>query len=307
VLNAVIRPYLVGRADFLASRLARWIPEPVQVALGSYNRWLAAARHQRRTSAGSRFALNLLFQLAVNATLVAACFLAAGYVESRFPPPAWLGVADGTLGEGVLYWFAAMLACMPLLVASHRKVEALGMILADMAIPSTMPRAAQLRPILARMLHVAGSAAMGGILVVSSTTLLPGWPTLLLLLGSAAILGILFGRSFNAWYSRAKFALVETWQNPPAPAAEIPALPPMLKEADLSLHAIGPHLAGLLIRELNLRARTGVSIVAIERAGHSIVNPGPDELLQAGDQLLLLGAPGQLPKAIELLQRTPAA
>ena len=44
--------------------------------------------------------------------------------------------------------------------------------------------------------------------------------------------------------------------------AQLPALPPMLKDADLSLHPIGPHLAGLLIRELNLRARTGVSIVA---------------------------------------------
>lgn len=306
VLNAVIRPYLVGRAEFLADALYRATPEPVRVALGSYNRWLAAARHHRKSSAGSRFAVNLLLQLALNATLVAALFLAAGYLENRFPPPGWLGVADGTLGEGVLYWFCAMLACMPLLVASHRKFEALGMLLADMAIPSAMNRAATLRPLLARMLHVAGSVVMGGILVASSTALLPGWPTLLLLLGSAAILGILFGRSFNAWYSRAKFALVDTWQNPPASDPVAPALPPVLKDADLSLHAIGPHLAGLLIRELNLRARTGVSIVAIERTGRSIVNPGPDELLQAGDQLLLLGSPGQLPRAVELLQRPPA-
>jgi K+/H+ antiporter YhaU regulatory subunit KhtT len=48
--------------------------------------------------------------------------------------------------------------------------------------------------------------------------------------------------------------------------------------------------AGRLVRELELRARTGASIVAIERAGKTLVNPGPDDEVQAGDKLLLLGS-----------------
>ena len=50
-----------------------------------------------------------------------------------------------------------------------------------------------------------------------------------------------------------------------------------------------------MIRELELRSRTGASIVGIERRdGTKIINPGPDEELQAEDQALLLGNPAQI-------------
>jgi CPA2 family monovalent cation:H+ antiporter-2 len=52
-----------------------------------------------------------------------------------------------------------------------------------------------------------------------------------------------------------------------------------------------------LIRELELRTKTGASIVAIERNGVNNVNPGPDEELLVNDQVLLLGSAAQLEKA----------
>jgi K+/H+ antiporter YhaU regulatory subunit KhtT len=41
--------------------------------------------------------------------------------------------------------------------------------------------------------------------------------------------------------------------------------------------------------------------VGIEREGHPIVNPGPDEELRAGDRVLLIGTEGQLAGATPLL------
>ena len=61
---------------------------------------------------------------------------------------------------------------------------------------------------------------------------------------------------------------------------------------------------GKLIRELELRAQTGASIVGIERDGTNLVNPGPDEELQAGDQILVLGNSAQIAAAKEFLQRS---
>ncbi len=46
---------------------------------------------------------------------------------------------------------------------------------------------------------------------------------------------------------------------------------------------------GKLIGELRLRTETGASIVGIQRDGSSLINPGPDEELRAGDEILLLG------------------
>jgi K+/H+ antiporter YhaU regulatory subunit KhtT len=42
--------------------------------------------------------------------------------------------------------------------------------------------------------------------------------------------------------------------------------------------------------------------VGIERNGKSVVNPGPDEELRAGDRVLLLGSSTQLDVARRLLE-----
>ncbi len=63
----------------------------------------------------------------------------------------------------------------------------------------------------------------------------------------------------------------------------------------------GTEASGKMIAELRLRTRTGASVVGIERRGTSIVNPGPDEELDTGDQILLIGSEDQLNAARELL------
>ena len=38
-----------------------------------------------------------------------------------------------------------------------------------------------------------------------------------------------------------------------------------------------------------MRARTGVSVLAVERVGGATPNPGPEYAIRAGDRLLVLG------------------
>lgn len=59
--------------------------------------------------------------------------------------------------------------------------------------------------------------------------------------------------------------------------------------------------ANRTIRELDCRKRTGVSIVAITRAGQPIPNPDPETKLHKGDVLVLVGAHRQLEQARRLL------
>ena len=58
-------------------------------------------------------------------------------------------------------------------------------------------------------------------------------------------------------------------------------------------------IAGVNIRDANLRQDFGVIIVAIKRAaGHMEFNPAPETMIGVGDQLVVLGHPDQL-KALE--------
>ena len=104
--------------------------------------------------------------------------------------------------------------------------------------------------------------------------------------------------TYEGWLNEYGTRQAETFaQSPPARTEPVPAtLPSLLREADLETVAITPDspAARKLIRELQLRAQTGASIVGIERNGANVINPGPDDELHAGDQILLLGTRTQL-------------
>ena len=58
---------------------------------------------------------------------------------------------------------------------------------------------------------------------------------------------------------------------------------------------------GESIRSLDIRAKTGASVVAVERAGERFRNPGPTWSFEAGDVAVVIGDPPQLASLRELL------
>jgi Kef-type K+ transport system membrane component KefB/Trk K+ transport system NAD-binding subunit len=65
----------------------------------------------------------------------------------------------------------------------------------------------------------------------------------------------------------------------------------------------GSTFAGRTISEIPIRSETGVSILAVSRAGNSHFDPGPDFRLQGGDRLVLLGEPENLGRAAAYLDQ----
>jgi Kef-type K+ transport system membrane component KefB/Trk K+ transport system NAD-binding subunit len=61
--------------------------------------------------------------------------------------------------------------------------------------------------------------------------------------------------------------------------------------------------AGKKIRDLDLRAATGASIIAVDRAGRSYFDPDPGFLLFPGDRLVLMGERESLDKARSILEQ----
>lgn len=61
--------------------------------------------------------------------------------------------------------------------------------------------------------------------------------------------------------------------------------------------------AGSTLRELDLRGRTGASVVALARDDKMLGNPGPDLVLRGGDVLYIWGDARQLARARDALER----
>lgn len=61
-------------------------------------------------------------------------------------------------------------------------------------------------------------------------------------------------------------------------------------------------VCGKSLRDLRLRKETGATVIAIVRGGKPILNPEPDDRLQAGDILVLVGSHEQLDRALKVLE-----
>jgi TrkA domain protein len=60
--------------------------------------------------------------------------------------------------------------------------------------------------------------------------------------------------------------------------------------------------AGRTIGDARIRTRTGVSVVAIVRGEEAVPAPGPDERLDNGDYLVVVGTARGVEQAVELLR-----
>ncbi len=65
----------------------------------------------------------------------------------------------------------------------------------------------------------------------------------------------------------------------------------------------GSAIAGQRLRDIPLRSLTGVSILAVSRAGHAYYEPVPDFRVYPGDRIVLMGSPGVLKQAESLINQ----
>ena len=304
-ITTLLTPYLIKSSDALVNWFDRAAPAWFVNYLALYTRWVGQWREGGHRSMANQLMRRWTWQMGLNLVLVAGCFIAATFGAKK--PPAWLpSVPGGEQGLNAVLWLCAALLSLPLLVATYRKLQALGMLLGEMAAArlANEPRAAGVLAIIANTIPLAGAVGMGLLVLVLSAALLGSWRILVALLLVVAAVAALFWRGLIRVYSKAQFALEQTLAQPPPPRREPPGpLPGLLREANLETVNVGTNspAAGKLIRELQLRTLTGASIVGIQRDGASIINPGPDEELQPQDRLLLLGDRAQLEAARRLL------
>jgi CPA2 family monovalent cation:H+ antiporter-2 len=298
VLTTLATPYLIKSTDGVVGFFDRVAPRPLVNTLALYTQWVGQLGDQRNSSLATRLTWRWCGQMALNVALIAGVFIAAAFAERR--PPGWirnLGLSGETLKAAL--WLAAVVISLPMLIATIKKLQALGLLVAETKVPTAVAGepAAAIRAVVAQVIPITGTVGLGLFVFFLSSTLLPSFKVLGILVILVGLIAWLLWHSFIKVYSKAQVALKETLAQAPAPAAN--PLPSLLREADLDTIVLkdGSPGVGKLIRELQLRSQTGASIVGIERNGTSIINPGPDEELQTGDRVLLLGNKPQLEAA----------
>jgi K+/H+ antiporter YhaU regulatory subunit KhtT len=91
--------------------------------------------------------------------------------------------------------------------------------------------------------------------------------------------------------------------NPSARASE--AVLEALQQGTTELYQVGAEsrAAGRTLSDLDLRRRTGVSVIAVVRDERSYPNPSPEIALENGDVLVLVGSHQQIDRGFAFLDR----
>ena len=302
VLTTLLTPMLIQSSDGVNQWLERKSPKSLVDGLGIYTQWVGRLSSTGQRNMASELTRKWIAQMALNVVLMTAVFIAAAYVGSH--PPGWLMRLQ--IGEDWLkptLWLGAMILCLPMFIATFRKLQALGMLLAETKVTKAAAgaRTAAIRAIVVQVVPLVGVALLVPFILILSSTLLPTLKVMMVLLLIVGLIAWLLWRSFIRVYSKAQIALLETLEENALPSHEESqiVLPSFLRDAVLETVPLVQKspAVGKLIRELELRSLTGTSIIAIERNGASIINPGPDEELQTDDHILLLGTREQLTAA----------
>ncbi len=300
--TTLFTPYLIKSSDPVVNALSRRAPKSLINSLDLYTLWLGQKGEDQQKNMARQFIRRWTFQIILNAMLTAAVFIGAVFVWRR--NPAWLQhIPLDEPRRDALLWFCAVFLSLPMLIAAYRKLEALGLLLAELRVKqlASDAHAKEIKAIISTTVPLAGAVGLGVLAFSLSAPLLPSWEILIVMLVILACLTFLLWRSFVKVYSKAQVAIQQTLASTPLPheSAALAPLKNFLKEAELQTFAIKTTspACGRLIRELELRTKSGASIVAIERQGNNLINPGPDEELQPDDQVLMVGNETHLKKA----------
>jgi CPA2 family monovalent cation:H+ antiporter-2 len=218
----------------------------------------------------------------------------------------WLG-RDWLFPHGpeVVFWTLLCLVLLAPLVAIWRNISALALLYAQVS-TAGLARSTKLAP----AVEAAIKAVAGVSLLVWLAMLLPTEGTARwLLLASALVAGaaiLLLRQKLIFWHSHLEFEL-QAVMNSAEHKMTGTSAPWLQPHGDWNLHIVDcvlPDLAdvqGKKIAELDLRARSGCSVVGIERQGYMIPIPPPDAALYPRDRVLLMGTTEQIAAAKKIL------
>jgi K+:H+ antiporter len=282
-VTTLTSPLLIRRSERAAAWTARRLPGRLATFVSFYESWLARLR-TRETSAWRRHRRTVLW-LVFEALVVVSIVITSAAIEQPL----------------------VMLAALPFAASLIRRVAVLARRLALEMVPDgdavDLGRAA--RRALAITLELAIALAIVMPIVAIVQPFVPG--SFLVLLLIALVLLAAMRRSvadFEGHVRASSELILELLSRPTgdaAPLAQVATILPGFGGTESFAIPAGAGAVGRSLAQLDVRAKTGATVLAIVRGDSGFATPSPTEPLQAGDQLALAGSDDAIAAARELL------
>jgi monovalent cation:H+ antiporter-2, CPA2 family len=315
-LTTLITPWLIRASGPMASWVDRRLPDALQTFVSLYGSWVQQLRSTPDHRTAWSYIRKLLGLLLIDLVAVAGIVIVGSLSMNKL---VTLAVGYLNLEPLFLRWLlrAVMLVlCAPFLFGFVRVARALGTALVAEALPrgtealdlAAAPRRALLVTFQLTILLLAG------IPLAAVTQPFVGFPVVLIVLAGVMLLVIPFWKSATNLHGHVRAGaqvILESLASQsqtaypggstPAAREELRRLVPGLGEtATVRMGANGGSV-GRTLKDLDLRAQTGATVIAIERGETDLVYPTADQVLQPNDLLVLTGTEEAVALARDIL------
>ncbi|HKQ70818.1 MAG TPA: cation:proton antiporter [Polyangiaceae bacterium] len=316
-ITTLATPWLIRGAAPFAELVDRALPQSLQTFASLYGSWIEKLRSAPQVGTSGAKIRRLFRLLLVDASVLASIVIGAsvGAPRARAYIARAFGAAEEVAQVIVIGGFLAI--ATPFGIGVLRLSRGLGLALAELALPEENGG----KPDLARAprrafvvtLQVASALLIGAPLVAATQPFLSGLWTAVVLSVLLLGLGVGFWRSAEdlEGHVRASTQMI-------VEALAKQARAPAEHEGRLDLNAVRRALPGLgepepveldprssaigkTLAQLNLRGRTGATVLVITRGENGALVPSADEALRAGDILALAGTRDAVAAAREML------
>jgi CPA2 family monovalent cation:H+ antiporter-2 len=306
-LTTLTTPWLIRAATPVTLVLDRKLPASVQTFVSLYGTWVERLRAHPGNVKERSQVRRLVRLLALDAALLLAIVLGAAAEVGRIGPrlQAWTGIKDSVVPTVVTLGALALAA--PLLIGVARTSRQLGLALATRALPAVtggrVDFAAAPRGVLVVTLQIAIMLSILVPLVAITQPFVTVAPGLLVLALVALLLGVAFSRSARSLHGHARAgaeAIVALLGNQMTIDRQPDAVQKAMKQFDLMLPGLGTPEAVQVVpgspavdrslAALNLRGRTGATVLAIVRDGQQVLVPRGADMVRADDVLAVAGS-----------------
>src|SRR5690348_10746225 len=188
VICMAVSPLLTGAAPAIGRGLRTIAPRWLLALTSGYGEWLAQLQPGGDNLAIARMLRRLLWHIGINVLLVCAVFAGGAWLEHAIPRhwPQWQ-IHDALRRS--LIWACALFLSLPMLVATYRKADALGMLLSELGIRESVYGGSTqaLRRVLSKLIPLFTLFGLAVLVAVLGAAILPPRGVLVALLAIGAV------------------------------------------------------------------------------------------------------------------------
>ncbi len=300
-LTTLLTPWLIRGSDGIAAWIDRKLPRSLQTFAVLYGSWIDGLRSRRPEETALRAVRRRAWLMTIDTVVLAGIIITAATVTGRLVT-LLAGIGVPVTVARVLIVAAAIALAMPFLIGLVRVGRRLGLDLAALMLPpkSGVDPGIAPRRVLSVTLQIACVLVVGLPLAALTQPFVSG------AIGGGIIVVLLGALAISFWRNAANLQehvragaevvvgaiAARSRDSRPVAVAPLPEvaqlLPGLGALVAVPLAETSPAV-GKTLAELNLRGRTGATILAITGRKEPVLAPGAQERLRIGDVLALAG------------------